>query len=230
MQPSILIVDDDTKLQSYLRSILTEEGYSVSTAETGAKAREVIETVNPDVVVLDLMLPDIAGESLCREFKKLFPQIIVIMLTGKSQTDNIVEGLSMGADDYMTKPFKVEELLARIKARTRVHLSENEVLTFADLTVHTDTHEVVRSGKQITLTPQEYRLLHYLMQNPNRVLSREMILNRLWMSSPDVETRVVDVYIGYLRKKIDTGFPEKLIRSMRGFGYMLKTGPVEGEE
>lgn len=222
MSSSIVLVEDDAGLQKYIRELLLEQGFSVSIAGTGVAARELIAKVNPDLVLLDLILPDISGESLCLELKKNLPNLPIIILTAKTGIENVVQGLDLGADDYVTKPFVADELLARIKARLRQGGNTSSKLVVADLELDADSMQVKRGTKEIQLTPQEFRLLQYLMSNIGRVLTREMILNRLWLSSPDIETRVVDVYIGYLRKKIDQGFKEKLIHSVRGFGYTIK--------
>ncbi len=222
MAHSIVLIEDDEGLQKYIRELLLENGNSVSVAGTGVAARDLISKVSPDLVLLDLGLPDISGETLCAEIKKNNPTLPVIILTAKSGVENVVQGLDLGADDYITKPFIADELLARIKARLRQGGQNETKLKIADLELDTDTLEVKRGEKQIQLTPQEFRLLQYLMSNIGRVLTREMILNRLWLSSPDIETRVVDVYIGYLRKKVDSDFPNKLIHSVRGFGYTVK--------
>jgi DNA-binding response OmpR family regulator len=222
MSHSIVLIEDDEGLQKYIRELLLENGYSVSVASTGVAARDLITKVNPDLILLDLGLPDISGETLCAEIKKNHPHLPVIILTAKSGVENVVQGLDLGADDYITKPFIADELLARMKARLRQNGQTETKLKIADLELDTETLEVKRDTKDIQLTPQEFRLLQYLMSNTNRVLTREMILNRLWLSSPDIETRVVDVYIGYLRKKIDSGFDKKLIHSVRGFGYTIK--------
>lgn len=223
MSASIILVEDDESLQKYIRELLLENGFSISSASTGIAARELITKVNPDLIILDLGLPDISGESLCIEIKKNHPTLPIIILTAKSGVENIVQGLDLGADDYITKPFVADELMARIKARLRQGgASNNTKLKVSDLELDTETLEVKRGSEQINLTPQEFRLLQYLMSNINRVLTREMILNRLWLSSPDIETRVVDVYVGYLRKKIDQNHEKKLIHSVRGFGYTIK--------
>ena len=144
------------------------------------------------------------------------------MLTGSDQTSDVVRGLSLGADDYITKPFEGSELLARVKARLRERGLQDKSLIVADLELNTETLQVRRGNREISLTPQEFRLLEYLMLNANRVLSRDMILSRVWQTTPDIETRVVDVYVGYLRKKIDQGESDKLIQSVRGFGYAIR--------
>src|SRR3990172_1547263 len=161
-----------------------------------------------------------SGESVCRQIRRQFPDLPIIILTAKDTTEDVIKGLNLGADDYITKPFSGDELLARIKARLRDKTEEE--LKVADLFLDNKTLEVKRHGKLIKLSPKEFKLLQYLMSNKGRVLSREMILNRIWLTSPDIETRVVDVYMGYLRKKIDVGSHRPLIHSMRGFGYVIK--------
>lgn len=221
MNTTILIVEDDQGIRKYLSEILTDERFHVYTAENGTAALAILEKIKPDLVLLDLKLPDISGESICQSIKKYDPEIVVIMLTAKDRVPDIVQGFTMGADDYVKKPFTPEELLARIKARLKSK-NPTSVLKVADLVVDTKSFEVKRANKKIALTAQEYKLLTYLMTNKNQLLSREMILSRIWDHSEDVETRVVDVYIGYLRRKIDFPFRKKLIHSVRGFGYILR--------
>ncbi len=222
MNNSILIVEDDKGIRDYVKELLLDKNYSVRDTGKGTRALEIIERVQPDLVLLDLKLPDIDGETVCKQIKKNYPDIHVIILTAKDSVDDIVEGLDIGADDYVTKPFTAEELLARIRARLRDKGDGETKLKVADLELDKRTLQVTRGGKQISLTPQEFKLLEYLMGNTNKVMTREMILNRIWLMSPDVESRVVDVYIGYLRKKIDKGHEKKLIQSVRGFGYTIK--------
>lgn len=222
MITTVLVVEDDTGLQKYLKELLTENGYSVKTVSDGVQALNFISKTTPDVVILDLGLPNMNGESVCLEIRKKYPDITVIILTARDGVSEIVSGLNLGADDYMTKPFVAEELLARIKARLRNKKSGNSILKVADLELNSEKFEVLRNDKLIQLTPQEFKLLEYLMNNQGRILTREMILNRVWLASPDIETRVVDVYMGYLRKKVDLGKNKKLIHSVRGFGYMIK--------
>lgn len=219
---SILIVEDDAELRKYIRDLLLDNGYAVVAVATGVEAISAMEKSQPNLVILDLGLPDMKGESLCSTIRDKYPETKIIILTARSATQNVVEGLNLGADDYIPKPFDGAELLARISARLRRDKEHSPVLTVGDLVVNTDSMEVERAGKNIALTAQEFRLLEYLLINKEKVLSRDMILNRLWRASPDVETRVVDVYIGYLRKKIDKGHKKQLIHSIRGFGYVLK--------
>lgn len=220
MTSKILVVEDDTNIQEYLKETLLESGYSVDSALNGITALNLVKKSLPDLVVLDLGLPDINGETICAEIKKKHPDLPIIILTAKGTTSDIVHGLDLGADDYLAKPFESKELLARIKARLRQ--KGNTKLKVEELELDNTTLEVKRGSRKISLTPTEFKLLEYLMNNKGRVLSREMILNRIWLSSPDIETRVVDVYMGYLRKKIDADSPKQLIQSIRGFGYVIK--------
>jgi len=222
MVHTILVVEDDEAIRIYIRDILRENGYSVSTAGDGIEAINHVKKNQPDVILLDLGLPTMRGEAVCTEVKKLFPDIQIIILTAQDTTPDVVKGLNIGADDYMGKPFEVEEVLARVKARLRMKNPEGDILKIADLTLDAAKVEVKRNNKSIKLTPQEFKLLEYLMHNKGRVLSRTMILDRLWTFSPDIDTRVVDVYIGYLRKKIDAKSDKKLIKSIRGFGYTIR--------
>lgn len=223
MVQTIMVVEDDKGLQKYLKELLLDNGYSVKTASDGIEALEMLQKVLPDLVVLDLGLPNMSGEAVCSEIRKKYPELPVIILTAKDSISDIVQGLNLGADDYITKPFVADEFLARIKARLRrKDGGQDAKLKVADLELDSKTLEVKRSGKQIQLTPQEFKLLQYLMSNKGRILTREMILNRIWLYSSDIETRVVDVYMGYLRKKIDHGHSKKLLHSVRGFGYVIK--------
>lgn len=218
----VLIVEDNQDIGQFLRDLLVDEGYAVELIRDGTEAIKTIERNRPDIVLLDLGLPNIGGETVCIEAKKIYPDLPVIMTTAKDGTNNIINGLDVGADDYLVKPFEGAELLARMKATLRAYHKKEDVLQIADLKLNNTTMEVSRSGKKITLTAQEFKLLEYLMNNKGRVLSRDNILNRIWDSWSEVETRVVDVYIGYLRKKIDANYPKKLIVSVRGFGYSIK--------
>lgn len=220
MRNSIVLVEDDENQREFLAGLLTDRGYSVRTAENGTSALKLIEKVTPDLVLLDLGLPDIGGETVFSEIKKNYPQVPIVLLTARSKSSDIVEGFKLGADDYVAKPYNDDELLARVEARLRNKGSQAK-LVVEDLELDTKNFEVRRGNKKINLTPKEFKLLEYLMSNKNQVLSREMILNRVWLYPEDIETRAVDVYIGYLRKKIDTGFGRKLINSKRGYGYSI---------
>ncbi|HLC93515.1 MAG TPA: response regulator transcription factor [Patescibacteria group bacterium] len=222
MNKTLLIIEDDKNLQQYLQDLLIGEGYSVKALSDGIKALETIETIHPDLVVLDLVLPTVKGESVCKDIKKDYPELPVIILTGKDTVSDKINALELGADDYITKPFIAEELILRIKARLKENRPGHNLVEIADLAMNLDSMEVKRGPRAISLTPQEYKLLETLVVNKDKVLSREALLNKIWPNSFDIETRVVDVYISYLRKKIDRGFRKKLIHSVRGFGYVLK--------
>lgn len=222
MAQTVLVVEDDKGLQKYLKELLLDNGYGVNIADDGISALENLKKTEPDIVVLDLGLPNMSGEAVCAEIRKKYADLPVIILTAKDSISDIVEGLNLGADDYITKPFVADEFLARIKARLRKQGATDAKLKVADLELDNKTLEVKRNDKLIQLTPQEFKLLQYLMSNKGRILTREMILNRIWLYSSEVETRVVDVYMGYLRKKIDSGFSKKLLHSVRGFGYVIK--------
>lgn len=216
----ILIVEDDKNISSYLTDIFRESGYSTSNTGDGAEAIKMVKESRPDLVVLDLGLTSIAGETVCEEIKKMYPTMPVVILTAKNTTKDIVKGLDLGADDYISKPFEIDELLARI--RVRLKQKGTPILKIDDLTLNTSTYEVKRQDKPIQLTAKEFKLLEYLMINHGAVLSRETILDHIWLYSPEIESRVVDVYIGYLRKKIDNGYSKGLIKSVRGFGYTIR--------
>ncbi|MBI4059231.1 response regulator transcription factor [Candidatus Microgenomates bacterium] len=219
---SILIVEDDQGVQKFLKEFLLDNGFSVRMVGDGLEAMAQIEKLPPDVVILDLGLPNMSGETVCTEVKKQYPHLPIIILTARDTTSDIVQGLNLGADDYMTKPFVADELLARIKARLRADGLATTRVKIADLELDKNLIEVKRNGKLISLTPQEFKLLEYLMNNAGRILTRDMILDRVWSYSAEIESRAVDVYIGYLRKKIDNGSKKKLIHSVRGFGYVIK--------
>lgn len=216
----ILLVEDDEGIRTTLKDILTERGFIVDCLEDGAKAMEILKKTPPDLLLLDLGLPNISGESICKEAHKMYPGLPVIILTAKNNTEDVVNGLTIGAVDYIRKPFDIDELIARIKLRLKV--VDTEVLQIDDLKMNVKTMEVTRGKKIIALTPHEFKLLEYLLMNKGHVLTREMILNRVWQYTYDVDSRVVDVYIGYLRKKIDDKTKKPLISGLRGFGYSIK--------
>ena len=222
MVKRILVIEDELDIRNFLKELLIDEGYTVQTAEDGIEGLTLLKKAEPDLVVLDLGLPKMSGESVLVEIRKKYPHIPVIIVTAWDTTPDIIRGLSMGADDYIPKPFNADELLARIKARLRAVNHDEEKIQLGDLVLDPKSFDVQRDGVSIPLTPQEFKLLHYLMINKGNVLTRDMILNRIWPNSPDVETRVVDVYVGYLRKKIDNGRNHKFIHSVRGFGYTVK--------
>lgn len=223
MTKHILIVEDDLDLSEGLKELLGDEGFMVTVANDGPRGLTLAEEHTPDLVILDLNLPTLDGASVCKKLKEHFPSLPVIILTAKNTTQDMVKSLTeIGADDYVAKPFEIDALLARVKARLRSNNQEETVMTIADLVLNDENKTVERGGKPVELTPQEYNLLKFLIMHKNKVLDRDTILNRIWMYDPDIESRVVDVYIGYLRKKIDANQKVKLIHTVRGFGYTIK--------
>lgn len=221
MRQTILIIEDDQDVRRLVERVLLDEGYSVASASDGVSGLSAIEKKRPDLALVDLTLPKLSGESVITEIRKKYPELPVMILTAKNEVGDIVKGFNLGADDYITKPFELDVLIARIKARLR-HFGDNNRLTVDDLELDAKSFEVKRESRMITLSQKEFQLLEYLMANKGRVLTRDMILQRIWLSSDYIEPRVVDVYIGYLRKKIDLDHPKKLIRTMRGFGYTIR--------
>lgn len=222
MQYVIVSIEDDQDLGEYVQTVLNDAGYIVHLSPDGVSGLKLVRSVAPDLVLLDLHLPNIHGESILKDLQNEFPTLPVVILTAQDTPHDVARGLNLGAQDYITKPFSPEELVARVKARLRANGQAVNTLKVADLEVDLNTHSVKRGDHPIELTPQEFKLLCFLMNNVNQVLSRESILSRIWATSPDIETRVVDVYVGYLRKKIDKDFDQKLIQSVRGFGYIMK--------
>lgn len=222
MNNIILVIEDEQDMAEFIRDILVQEGYQVFVENKGISGLKVAEKVDPELVLLDINLPDIDGRTVCKKIKDASADIQVIMLTAQSSPQDVAQGLNLGADDYIAKPVVPEVLLARVRARLRTTGKTQNTLNVGDLMLDVQTHEVSRAETAISLSAQEFKLLEYFMSNPNKVLSREMILSRIWNSNPDIETRVVDVYVGYLRKKIDIKKPH-LLKSVRGFGYMLQT-------
>ncbi|WP_133754903.1 response regulator transcription factor [Naumannella halotolerans] len=221
----VLAVDDESSLTELLSMALRYEGWEVSTAGSGSEAVRVAKEIEPDVVVLDMMLPDFDGLEVMRRIRQTAPLTPVIFLTAKDALTDRVSGLTAGGDDYVTKPFSLEELVARLRGLLRRSgasaAHENSVLTVGDLRLDEDSHEVSRAGEEIHLTATEFELLRYLMRNPRRVLSKAQILDRVWNYDFGGQSNVVELYISYLRKKIDADRPP-MIQTMRGAGYMLK--------
>lgn len=222
MGKTLLIIEDDKNLQEYLKELFVEEGFSVKSLDDGTKAIETIDKIEPDLVILDLGLPLVQGESVLIQIKKERPGLPILVLTGKNTPLDKINAFEIGADDYLTKPFISEELVLRVRARLKENKPESHLIKVEDLQIDTESMEVKRGTRKIELTPQEYKLLEHLMNNKGKVLSRETLLNRIWPNSFDIETRVVDVYISYLRKKIDKNSKRKLIQSVRGFGYSIR--------
>jgi DNA-binding response OmpR family regulator len=223
----ILIVEDEVKLARLIKQVLEEELYQVEMASTGDQGLEMALVGSYDLLLLDLMLPGIDGLQICRELRREKINVPVIMLTARDAVLDRVSGLDAGADDYLTKPFAFEELLARVRAQFRrtIHPDNlvNPILKVDDLELNLETHQVTRGGKVIELTAKEYVLLEYLLRNAGRVLNREQIINNVWEYDFEASSNVVDIYIHYLRNKIDGKSPRKLIQTMRGMGYSLRS-------
>lgn len=219
----ILAIEDETKVGSFIKRALEEESYAVDLCEDGAKGLELAFATNYDLVIVDLMVPTLPGLEIVKGIRQAKIQTPILILTAQSQVDQRVKGLDAGADDYLTKPFAIDELLARIRALLRRGATESPgVLQIDDLLLNPATREVTRGGQRIDLTLKEYALLEYLMRHTGRVLTRPMISEHVWNQDFDTFTNVIDVYVNYLRNKIDRGRVKKLIHTVRGSGYMLK--------
>jgi len=216
----ILVVEDDAAILRVLQLELEHEGYEVEIARDGLAGLEKA-LKEPDLVILDLMLPKMDGLEVCTRVRAK-SRVPIIMLTAKDRIPDRVQGLDTGADDYLTKPFSIDELLARIRARLRERDPGSNVLEAADLTMDRDRHEVTRAGKAVQLTAKEYALLEYLLLHRNKVHSRDELFNGVWGSDFLGDSNLIDVYIRYLRGKIDDPFEDKLIQTVRGVGYALK--------
>lgn len=220
----VLIIEDEAEILSFLKLELSHEGYEVDTADDGRIGLEKIEHEDYDIVLLDIMLPGLNGIEVCRRARKV-TGVPIIMLTARDQVVDKVTGLDTGADDYLTKPFSIEELMARMRSALRkysAHSEEKSIITFKNITLNQVSWEVKVDHEIIDLTKKEYLLLEYLLLNKNHVLSREQILNVVWGYDYFGTTNVVDVYIRYLRTKLDDSFNEKYITTIRGMGYLIK--------
>ncbi|RFN60212.1 response regulator transcription factor [Marixanthomonas ophiurae] len=222
----ILVIEDEPNVAAFISQGLQESGYKVFVAYDGLQGLELLQQKNIDLVVLDIILPKMDGREVAKKIREMGNESLpIIMLTALGTTDNIVKGLDAGADDYLIKPFKFIELLARIRARTRnkqVLVGCSNSLKLADLELDMDAKFVERAGSKIKLTSTEFRLLEYLLINKNRVLSRVDILENVWDINFNLGTNVVDVYVNYLRNKIDKDYETKLIHTVIGMGYILK--------
>ncbi len=217
----ILLVEDDRSIVGFVEPELERLGLLVRCAYDGVAALEEAQKFGPALIVLDIMLPGLDGVGVLKRLREGGSRVPVIMLTARDTTLDKVHSLGCGADDYLTKPFDIEELIARIRALLR-RAEGDEILRVADLEINTSTREVRREEREIELTTREYELLEFMAQNPRRVLSRDLLLSRVWDEEFGLTTNVVDVYVGYLRRKVDAPGEEKLIRTVRGAGYALK--------
>jgi two-component system, OmpR family, response regulator len=219
----LLLVDDEDNLRSMLSAALRHSGYEVDDVDGGRAALEAAATLHPDLMVLDVMMPDLDGFEVCRRLRSNGSRIPVLFLTAKDGTEDKVRGLTMGGDDYLVKPFSLEELVARIDAvlRRTGNNHGTPVLRCADLVLDDDAHRVTRAGEEVALSPTEFNLLRFLMANQGRVLSKAQILDHVWQYDFGGSGGVVETYIGYLRRKVDASEP-RLIQTVRGVGYSLR--------
>ena len=219
----ILVVEDEKKVANFIKKGLEEERYAVDNAYDGESGFYMTEVNEYDLIVLDLMIPKIDGLEVLKRIRGNRNNIPILVLTAKDSLEDIVRGLDAGCDDYLTKPFEFLEFLARVRALLRREkLDKEPILKIADLTLSLVTHKVTRKGKEIELTAKEYSLLEYFMRNPDKVLTRTMISEHVWDYHFDSVTNVIDVYVNYLRRKIDREFEPKLIRTIRGVGYIMR--------
>ena len=217
----VLIVEDHPNVSNYIKRALEEQGYAVDLARTGQEALDWAEVATFDLIVLDIMLPEINGITVCRRLRSQGNQAAILMLTARDTVDDRVIGLDAGADDYLVKPFELKELLARLRALTRRHIAKTSTLKVANLSLDTRTRVVMRDNTLIKLTAKEYAVLECLMREPSRVITRTEIAESIWNYDVYNQSNVVDVYIRNLRRKIDDPFGLKLIHTVRGAGYRL---------
>ena len=219
----LLLVDDEDNLRSMLQAALQHHGYDVRPAAGGREAMAAVPEVRPDLIVLDVMLPDLDGFEVCRRLRSEGVRTPVLFLTARDSTDDKVRGLTLGGDDYLAKPFSLEELVARIDAvlRRSGAIRDAGVLRCADLEVDDDAHRVRRAGEEVSLSPTEYNLLHFLLVNQGRALSRSQILDHVWHYDFGGDGNIVESYVSYLRRKVDTTEP-RLLHTVRGVGYVLR--------
>ncbi|MFC4809225.1 response regulator transcription factor [Paenibacillus sp. GCM10023250] len=226
MRPHILVVDDDEKITSLLRRSLAFEGYEVATANNGLEGLKQMLSSDPNLLILDVMMPQVDGWEVCRRVREGGSSVPILMLTAKDDIQDRVRGLDLGADDYLVKPFALEELLARVRALLRRKPDKLEEsasrLQFEDLTLDLDSREAIRNGRRIDLTAKEFDLLQLLMQNPRRVLTRDAIMDKIWGYDYSGESNVLEVYIAMLRQKTEDGRGSRLIQTVRGTGYVLR--------
>ncbi len=220
----ILLVEDEKNVAGFIKKGLTEEFYTVDVTDNGDEGFHMATSVEYDLIILDIMLPDMNGIELCRRIRNGHIKTPILMLTAVDAVESKVKGLDSGADDYLTKPFAFEEFLARVRALLRRPALTGNLLNVADLTLDPVKHEVKRGGQAIQLTWKEFALLEYLMRNKGRILSRTKIFDHIWGDDLDTSSNIVDVYVSYLRDKIDKNYSPKLVHTVRNVGYVLKEG------
>ncbi|NHB67705.1 response regulator transcription factor [Perlabentimonas gracilis] len=221
----ILIIEDDLRVAELIKRGLDEQGFKTTLAYDGLLGKKLALSNEFDLIITDIILPKIDGLELCKEIRRAKPSTPIIMLTALGTTDDKVEGFDAGADDYLVKPFEMRELVVRIKAllnRASRSVETSPIVRYADLELNQNTKQVTRNGVEIDLTPKEFKLLEYLMLNPERVLSRAEIAEKVWDTHFDTGTNFIDVYINYLRKKVDKEFDSKLIHTKSGMGFVLR--------
>ena len=223
--PKILIVDDEPNIRDLLTTSLRFAGFAVRAVATGAQTISAVLEEEPDLILLDVMLPDINGFGVTKRLRARGYTCPILFLTAKDTTEDKIQGLTVGGDDYVTKPFSLDEIVARIRAILRRTKQEEEdaTLKVGEVEMDQDTHEVIVKGNSVELSPTEFKLLRYLMLNPNRVLSKAQILDHVWEYDFNGDAGIVESYVSYLRRKLDPLTEEPLIQTKRGFGYMLKT-------
>jgi len=226
LRQEILVIDDDEMIISLLRRSLVFEGYSVLTSRHAKEGLQILLDKDPDLIVLDIMMPEIDGWEVCRRVREAGSNTPILMLTAKDEIGDRVKGLDLGADDYLVKPFALEELLARIRALLRRRATrgepDKEKLVFEDILMDMDTREVIRDGRRLELTTKEFELLHLFLLNPKRVLSRDLIMGKIWGYDFSGESNVLEVYVATLRQKMEDHGCKRLIQTIRGAGYVLR--------
>ncbi|WP_342328163.1 response regulator transcription factor [Pedobacter sp. FW305-3-2-15-E-R2A2] len=223
----LLLVEDDLRVSELIKRGLEEQGYLVTLAYDGLMGKKLMTSNRYDLIITDIVLPQMNGIELCKEIRMIWPEIPVIMLTALGTTDDKIDGFDAGADDYLVKPFDFRELHARIKAllnrsQSTLHAPVASVLKYADLEMNLQTNVVSRMGMEISLTPKEFKLLEYMLRNKERILTRTEIAEKVWDTHFDTGTNFIDVYMNYLRKKIDKNFDHKLIHTKTGMGFIFK--------
>ncbi|GLX65855.1 response regulator transcription factor [Paenibacillus glycanilyticus] len=227
MRQHIMVVDDDEKITALLRRSLAFEGYEVTTASNGMEGLKMLLSADPDMLILDVMMPQVDGWEVCRRVREGGSTVPILMLTAKDDISDRVKGLDAGADDYLIKPFALEELLARVRALLRrksdkIDEGNSNKIVFEDLALDLDSREAIRSGRRIELTAKEYDLLLLFMHNPRRVLTRDAIMEKIWGYDFSGESNVLEVYIAMLRQKLEEGGAKRIIQTVRGTGYVLR--------
>jgi two-component system copper resistance phosphate regulon response regulator CusR len=221
---NIFLVEDEERVAGFIQKALQENGHAISLCRDGADAIRLFDHQDCDLVILDVSLPYVNGIEVCRYIRQKDKDMPILMLTALNSIDDKVKGLNTGADDYMVKPFHLKELLARIEALLRrKNINSDSTITLGDITLNTNNNTVERNGRKITLTTKEYALLELLMRNSNKILSRQTIAQKVWGIDFDTGTNVVDVYMNYLRNKVEKGFAVKYIHTVIGKGYIFKT-------